>query len=98
MRKHGAGDYVFFWHDVSGEGWEDYILPDRVDAQRPAQRSYARDTWREVHNKEYAKALVNRKRIQILLACDFLGIPLPSPKQLTNIGKHTWLSFVRSLL
>lgn len=98
VRKHGNKHYAFFWHDADNIAWQHYIETDIIDADRPSQRAYERDTWQTVINNTYDDALRNRKRIQVLLACVFLEIPLPNPKKLTNIDGKDWLKVVRELL
>lgn len=95
VRKMGKSEYVFFWHNVDDLAWQHYIIPDRIDAERPAQREYQRNTWIPISNSNYLKAQKQRKIIQILLACDFLNIPRPSPRKLSTITKESWLEFLR---
>lgn len=98
VRRHGSKSYVFFWHDADDLAWEHYILTDVKDANRPSQRVYTRDAWVTVESDTYAKALKNRKRIQVLLACQFLDVSLPSPQKLATIGSKSWLEFVRGII
>ena len=98
VRKDGKKSYSFFWHDVDSFAWEHYINQDIIDANRPSQHYYNRNQWNKLSFSNYKEARRNRKRMQILLACDFLNLPLPNPRKLSNIDDISWIQFVRKML
>lgn len=95
VRKSAKGEYTFFWHDVSKVAWNHYINTDVIDSSRPNSKGYDRDTWQAITQKNYWDTLKYRKRVQVLLAFDFLGLKMPSPQSLAHIGKRSWLEFLR---